>query len=236
MTEITITSVREFHDAVRSCWSGHAVYRGESSTKNFLRPKIGRMRAKNPWNNLPRERNALKEFKRRAIPFLQYRPVTDWEWMALAQHHGLPTRMLDWTKNPLIAAYFATLSVGRDVAVYVIDFYELSAPDELISPFDTDQDTLYAPPHFSTRFVAQQGIFTAHCYPEKVLSAETLRKWTIKADCVIELATVLGTYGISEDTVFPDLSGVCHYLTEFWTQDVPPKPSGPDPIIPGNPV
>lgn len=224
MTEIAITSVPEFHAAVRAGWKNHGVYRGETRTDNQLSPKIGRLRAVNPWNNLHRERAALNDFKRQAVPFLQYRPSTDWEWLALAQHHGLPTRMLDWTRNPLIAAYFATLPpYTMDSAIYVIDFYEFPEPEEHIHPLDSKVDSLYVPPHFSTRFVAQQGIFTVHHRPEMPLASTTLQKWTLKKECLIELSTALGTYGISAATVFPDLSGTCQDLADHWTTEFTSK-------------
>lgn len=89
-------------------------FRGEERSDWELKPKIGRIITREPPKinfSLPvtvfGEKEAFTQFKEYASPFLKSPPNNEWDWLAVAQQHGLPTRLLDWTTNPLIALFFA---------------------------------------------------------------------------------------------------------------------------------
>jgi hypothetical protein len=107
-SEITcLASLEKAIEELRGAFDREAMWwRGHAEANWILRPSVFReKRNGQPYN----EKALINNFQMRAYGRLGHRPrpCSELDWLFLAQHYGLPTRLLDWTESPLVALYFA---------------------------------------------------------------------------------------------------------------------------------
>jgi len=206
------------------------IFRGVVNYEYELIPAIGRKRARvnviDPRQSDPFSpddyRAMIDRFRREAVPHVDNIPDrTDAfdleEWECIGRHHGLATRLLDWTSSPLIAAYFATEKSGivdgakTDAAIYGLKYEHIDKENRNIQT-DDQEVHIYIPSHLTKRVFAQSGLFTIHNNPEIPFDSEKLIKWKILTDDCFQIKKLLSMCGFNRATLFPDLDGISQNL------------------------
>lgn len=109
------------------------LFRGLSDKKYNLETTL--MRLGGPYEKL--EHHLLRNFRKYAHRAVVEQDST-WNWLSVAQHHGLPTRLLDWTYSPLVAMHFATADTSKfdiDGVIWKVNYLGVHTflPEELKS-------------------------------------------------------------------------------------------------------
>ncbi|SHG06296.1 FRG domain-containing protein [Mariniphaga anaerophila] len=213
-------------------YDGPIWFRGQPKMTYKLLPSYYRF--KNPVS----EKTLIQKFKQNATLLLNDIPSNDFEWLFLMQHHGVPTRLLDWSESPLVAAYFACQNNNDDdSALWVLLPVELNInagirPEETFNIPSLDDDALlsYSPPRYqndttskmypvatittrnNSRMQSQLGCFTIFHKEKKPIEEigdkNHLWRYKIPKDSKKEILEELKLCGINRFTLFPELESI----------------------------
>jgi hypothetical protein len=182
----------------------------------------------------------ISDFKRIAEAKLVRLPDADdeFKWAQIAQHYGLPTRLLDWTESATTALYFACLKPASDGIVFVMNPTELNrigdpSQPRILDP-QTDRELIFKflksgpreskrrrypiavnPVWGSERIIVQRGTFTLH---GAMFSLDKARVPSLVAVPILKeskpnLRNELRRVGVDEMTLFPELEHSCRHLS-----------------------
>lgn len=229
MEEVRVSSFMEYMQYVSAQCGEKHLFRGVHNGTYRLVPKIGRSsygsnfageteEAISQLQDL--EESTMRRFVMMSVPYLDMRNMNTWDQWTIGQHHGVPTRFLDWTENPLIAAYFAVEKYGdMDAAVYIINRDSFSVSGDVDDVFSArDEIVLHIPSYINPRIIAQKGVFTVHKNPRKPIDKvleemeAPVTKIVIDHACFLDFRRMLDWCGINRSFVYPGLDGVAGYL------------------------
>ena len=192
------------------------------------------------------EERILRIFKRKAIHFLDVVPdrEDDFEWLALMQDHGAPTRLLDFSWSPYVAAFFALHNTTAEGVIWACNPVEIERMKQvdLTKPGNFRKRLLSEAANFvwlgepyamNRRLIAQSGTFLVPAILNKSIEEilkdypnpkQTLIKFILPANRVREKGMrELYRMNVTQATLFPDLDGLARslaYELEFhWAYD-----------------
>ena len=197
------------------------IFRGQR--KNWpLLPSISRTGIASQL--LENERKLFEKFKKAGEPCLHLVPDNDWDWLVVAQHHGLPTRLLDWSYDPIIALWFAIEQSRKEDSapeIWALQPLKEDFVDQLneSKPFMGTRTKIFETNFSIPRIRAQKGCFTLFKHSEKFskgfvpleknanLRKRIMRIRIAKYACE-NISYKLAELDVSKDSIYPDINRV----------------------------
>jgi len=197
------------------------VYRGHASEDWELKPSIGRI----DGYSLKIEKEMFLRFKRNYYSYTNERPESDMDLLFLAQHYGLPTRLLDFTFNPMIALYFACESeLEKDGKVYVHSMDKMLLMDADSNPkmphsidevFSKKGARFVVPNYTDARYKNQKALFLLSDKPNQKFTFIT-ESYIIKKEGKEQILRDLAKLGYDKTLVYPLLDSLCEDIRKMY--------------------
>jgi hypothetical protein len=228
-----IGSVRNLLEILdNDTYPGPTMFRGQTRDWSLL-PSIGRypavVRGYDDWRGL--HDDIIDRFLRLGHPFLSEYPKSGPESWVVGQHHGLPTRLLDTTTNPLKGLFFAVNHPAEDPEDGVLWIFSYTGWREDLKEehrkYWDDELVPFLPPRLTPRLTAQEGAFISYPLPKDRKPLKPVDKFkqdNLSLDKIVVPAATkailrreLAALGVQFRLLFPDLDGVARgiRLTEL---------------------
>lgn len=242
MRIIKINSWKELQNVVAGKDFRSWAFRGQADANWSLEPTLRRYFLNykihpSVWSK--QEKRVFRIFKRKAHQFLEHLPKDGdaFEWLAIMQHHGAPTRLLDFTWSPYVAAFFALQQATTDSAIWAVfpsrlrntlkvddkDHNEIGPwksgnYEEFFIPNTHNFIAQGEPYRMNRRLIAQSGSFiipsridrtVTEILDENELTESCLVKFELDTEAMRhETLRNLYNMNITNATLFPDLDGL----------------------------